>query len=308
NAFGFTGIGSWAINDKAIDHALLTDLTIIAQRTATKRAIHQNRARAARGLSARSTSGQGGQEMCATALRGLFSAAFEDGKTKRNPAARLNRGARGASRRHALNDDQLAEVFAVVAQGGDDPALDQLLFWAELELGARRGGVLGLTMGQLHDESQMISLLEKGNKERLQPCSVELLGALRSNAEARGGARCVIGHPDFDPAAPVLYFKDSTPAKPHPVTSRRFDTLHRRIQLALPWANDAMFSGHALRHTSATMIERIAGFQSAQRFLGHHPNKPTDTYTIASPEEVATAWSTMTGKAHPAVQSNSISR
>ena len=93
---------------------------------------------------------------------------------------------------------------------------------------------------------------------------------------ARGDV-CVPGSTIYDPNTPVFNFKDSTPEHPHPFTSRRFDTLPRRIQLTLPWANSMSYSGHALRHTIGTIVERQAGFEVAKSMLRHKRSSTTDT-------------------------------
>jgi hypothetical protein len=141
--------------------------------------------------------------------------------------------------------------------------------------------------------------LKKGNNYESQPCSLELIDFLLALAAARGGDICVPGSPNYDPNAPVFYVKDSTPERPHPVTGRRFDTLHRRIQLTLPWANTMSYSGHALRHTIGTIVERLAGFEVAKSTLRHGGTNPTDTYVVAGPVEVARAISQITGRPHP---------
>jgi integrase/recombinase XerC len=160
-------------------------------------------------------------------------------------------------------------------------------------------GIVGLTVGQLDPVAQMVDLWEKGNKVGSQPCSLELISHLLALAQNRGGNRCLPGHAEFDPNAPALYYKDSTPEKPHPISTRRFDTLHKRIQLALPWANSARYSGHFLRHTISTMVERLAGYQTARQFLRHAGSGPTDTYVKAGTTEVAQAISAITGFSHP---------
>ena len=304
-AVSFDGLGEVRLRPGAITLTMLKPLPEIAQRSSQKKAVHDNRKRARKGLAAKPTHGQGGREMCVTALRGLFNRAVDDDLLTKSPAAKLTKGARSESHRRAATIDELAELFEVTVLGGDDPELDLALVWSAFETAARRGGLQGMKVGGLRPDSQEIVVFEKGRKERAQPCSAELIEFLLGHAATRAGARCVPGHPDYDPASPVLYFKDSTPEKPHPVSGRRFDTLYQRIQLTLPWANESMVCSHAVRHTSSTLIERIAGFQVAQKFLGHGPNRPTDGYTKATKAEVVAAVSTMTGRPHPAITSPS---
>lgn len=213
----------------------------------------------------------------------------------------MTKGKRSKPKRRALTDAELAEVCNVVATGGDGPLLDFALTWAEFELGARRGGILTLAVGQLDHRAPSIGFWEKGNLLDAQPCSLELIDFLAAFAESRGGGRCTPGHPTFDPNAPVFHFKDSTEAKPHAVTGRRFDTLHGRVQRALPWANSMSYTGHALRHTIGSMVERHAGFETARLMLRHAATETTNTLTKASTTDVARAIAEITGRSRPLV-------
>jgi integrase len=298
-ATDFPALAELAISKRSISEIDCDHLVLLVQEMATKRAMHANLIRARQGLAPKPIQGQGAREMCVSALRALFERMVEDGLIAINPAARISKGRRSESKRRALSDEELAQLLEVVATGGDDPELDLALTWAEFELGARRGGIVGLTVGQLDPVAQMVDLWEKGNKMGSQPCSLELITCLLALAKARGGNRCVRGHSQFDPNAPVFYFKDSTPQRAHPISTRRFDTLHKRIQLTLPWANSARYSGHFLRHTISTMVERLAGYQTARHFLRHTASGPTDTYVKGSTAEDARAISTITGFSHP---------
>lgn len=243
--------------------------------------------------------------MCVTALRRLKTRMLEKQLIEPDLEKGPQKGKRGEPKRRALTDDELAEVFSTVASGGDDPVLDFSITWSEFELAARRGGIISLSIGELNREAQTIGLLEKGNHYEGQPCSLDLIDFLLAFAASRGGDVCVPGSSTYDPNAPVFYFKDSTPEHPHPVTSRRFDTLHRRIQLTLPWANSRSYSGHALRHTIGTIVERQAGFEVAKSTLRHGGSAgPTDTYVVAGPVEVAKAISEITGRPHPLVRND----
>lgn len=298
-AISFEGMGDRVLRPKAVTRTELDPLPDIAQRIAAKRAARDNVKRAKRGLAPKPAHGQGAREGCVTALRCLFGRAVDDELIQQSPADKLDKGHRSEPKRRALSDEELAQLFEVVTTGGDDPELDFAITWTELELGARREGLVTLTVGRLHPETQMIDVFEKGRRERSQPCSAELIDFLLMIAIKRGGARCKIGQKDYDPNANVFYFRDSTPQAPHALTSRRFDTLHRRIQSKLPWANQMGYSGHALRHTVGTIVERYAGTQVARKMLGHGQRKPTDIYTDASMTEVARAVSAMTGLPHP---------
>ena len=304
SALAFEGIGDFIPSEQVVNSLNLRLLVQSVRRMAEKRALADNRARAKKGLSPKPTYGQGAQEMCVTSLSCFFAQLVDDGLLAKNPADKLPRGNRSASKRRSLKDDELIQLFDTVVSGGDDPDLDFALTWAEFELGARRTGIVTLTMGQLDFEAQTVMLHEKGNRQDHQPCSFELLTFLEQQAILRGGSRCDRTSPDYNPGAKVFYYKDSTASAPHPITSRRFDTLHQRIQLSLPWANSISYSGHALRHTIGTMVERLAGCETAKMMLRHAGTTQTDTYVKAGPVDVATAISAITGRPHPLSKTN----
>jgi integrase len=52
--------------------------------------------------------------------------------------------------------------------------------------GARRGGAIGLTLGDLDELRLPVRLMEKGGRQRRQPVSPTLSDALRDHAAARG--------------------------------------------------------------------------------------------------------------------------
>jgi integrase len=299
SALEWIAAGDRPLRNREFTRSELEVFAELAQRHAHKKAVLDNRRRAHRGQSAKPDHGQGGREMAVAALRCLFERARDDELLERNPAEKLDKGARGEPRRRALEPDQLEEVLTTIVTGGDDPELDLLITWCELELGSRRGGVTSLTVGGLNPHRQTVRLFEKGRREREQPASAVLIAALAEHAARRGGGRCRRDSDTYDPSAPVLYYADSTPQRPHALTSRRFDTLHQRVQRAHPWADEMMYSGHAMRHTLGTVVERMFGSRVAAAVLGHGPKRVTDQYTQARLTERADALSAITGQPHP---------
>lgn len=303
DAMAFEPMGELALVRANFRRTTLEPLVTIAQRMSTKKAMLENRSRGKRDLPPKHVHGQGGQEMCVSALRALFGRAVDDELLATNPAAKLDKGMRSETVRRALSVDEVEQLFDEVANGGDDPALDLALVWVLFETAARRDGVLNLTVGSIRIDAQMITLHEKQNRERSQPISTELIDYLIALAIARGGDRCRPGHESFDPSAPLLYYSDSTPADPHPLSRKRFATLFDRIQRRFDWAAETQFTAHALRHTTARLVERNFNNQVARHYLGHGARTTTDSYTKASSAEVAEAFSAVTGFAHPDAES-----
>jgi site-specific recombinase XerD len=302
NPLEFVGIGDRPMRDRSLRFSDLDDFVALTERIARKRGTRHNAKRRSGGLGPKAAHGQSARRTCVLALSRLFQTAKRDRLITWNPAEDIKSGVAVDTRRRALTDTEVAELLETVASAGDDPELDLLIVWASLELGNRRAGLLELTMGDLNAEAQLVAVHEKFDKERQQPASAELLSALVCHAATRGGNRCVPDHPEFDPTAPVLYQRRSTPASPRLLGRKRFETLHARVQRSLPWASEMGFSVHCIRYTAGTMVERIAGTQVARKFLGHGLRKVTDRYTDATMTEIATAFSLMTGRDHPAAE------
>lgn len=284
----------------------------VAKRMSMKRAVAANQRRARKGLHPLPDHGKGGAENAITAWRHLFGVLVDDELWDKNPAMALDKPKRDDTKRRGLRDDELPEYFRVIVSGGNDPELDFLLSWFHLETGAREGGAIDLRMAYLQRSRQMIELHEKGEKVGDQPISLELIGALTDHAIIRGGPRCDPNDPAYDPTRPVFYYRN--PAKsgrkgtpnagrpgggPAPLTARRYDYIHERVQLALPWANEIQLTTHALRKTGASIIEQIAGTETARLFLRHGRRNVTQTYTQSWEERLAAAFVVFTGRSHP---------
>ncbi len=226
-------------------------------------------------------SGRGAQRNTIEAARRFFQVAVGDGVIVRNPAAELDLPARETPGPRSLKPQQIEQLWAVVVSGGDDPELDGLLLWFHLETGARRGGAIGLRRSDLQRERGVIRLHEKGRDgliERPQPVSVELIDALLAHSHERGAG---------GPSDAVFYYRDSTPARPHPLLKKRYETLYARIRRDIPWAQEVWTKTHDLRRTAITMIERISGSPAIARLYAGHRNAETlHTYDAADYDEL----------------------
>lgn len=272
----------------------------VAQRMAAKKAVRENQRRAKKGLAAKPTHGKGGRENAVTAYRHLFGKLVKDELWSSNPASKVEKPRRDDTVRRSLHDDEVGPFFDAVVSGGDDPELDFHLTWFHMESGARREGGVDLRMADIKRATQMLRLHEKGDASADQPVSAELLDALIGFAISRGGSVCDPTSPDYDPSAPVFYYKDHRPDRPHPLTDRRYDTLYQRVQKTLPWAAETMLTNHSLRKTGASIVERIAGTEAARLYLRHGRRNTTNTYTEASMRRLAEAIEVYTGRPHPA--------
>lgn len=164
--------------------------------------------------------------------------------------------------------------------------LDAMLYRLHVTGGARREGGLNLRLCDLDELRGLVRLDEKNGEVRWQPVPPSLVRDLMAFATSRGAS---------NPEDAVFRFKDG-----RPMTDRRYDTWHKRVQRQLNWADEIGFDAHTLRHHAGSVVERLAGKAVAKAFLGHRSvSDVTDIYTAASQAEVAAAVAVMTGEPHP---------
>jgi integrase len=238
--------------------------------------------------------GRGAAEHLIGALRCMYTHAVADRllPEAENPAVRVPKPRRLPSSRMALPDGRLAEISAVAASTGNDPALDSLILRLHAETACRRGGALALTPHDLDPGQCLILLREKGGTQRWQPVSPTLMAHLIAHAQSRGGLDC---------GARLLRYPTGKP-----ITARRYDYLWDRLGEHLPWIRAQQVSMHWVRHTILTWVERRFGFAVAQAYAGHQDASrgaralsSTGTYVRAGLPEVATALAVLTGEPHP---------
>lgn len=207
-----------------------------------------------------------------------------------DPTAGIYKPPRSTGRRRAFSADEYQELWTAVISGGDDPELDALLVETVAVTGARREGLLNLRLRSLDQVRATVWLNEKGDRLEEQPATIDLVQRLETFARSRGASA---------PSDPVFCYLDSEPGRVHGLTSRRFDTLHQRIQREVPWADNLGVTLHWFRHHAVSVVERVASSATAARFARHRPRTVTDEYTTASMEEVCQAVGIITGTVHP---------
>jgi integrase/recombinase XerC len=267
--------------ERRLDEPSASEIEQLSRRLRDERVIRRN----ARG-------GQLTSEHFIAATRCVYKHAVDDKLISDNPARRVAKPRRVASTRRAVQNDRLAEINAVAASTGNDPALDSLLLRLHTETACRRGGALALRPCDLDVEQCLIWLREKGATTRWQPVSPTLMDHLLRHAEERGA----------QPTGQLLRYWNR-----HPITRRRYDHLWHRIGTHLPWVAAQGISTHWIRHTTLTWVERTYSRAVAQAYAGHAEDSgegATATYVRADVHEVAAALSALVGEPHPLAMSN----
>ena len=264
--------------DRPMTSFAATDIEFLKHETASAARSRRN-----------SRHGRHAGEHAIAAARALFNRAIADGiiAPGNSPAHRVPKPRRLPNTRRALTTAELAQINLVSRTSGNDVILDALLLRLHTETACRRGGALGLTLGDLDAPNGLLRLQEKGETLRWQPISLTLARALQEHARARGAVT---------PGDALLRYLDG-----RPLTSRRYDNLWQRLARQLPWIATHGISAHWLRHTTLTWVERHFGYGIARAYAGHTDSTgpATTTYIKADLYAVATALAAMTGQPHP---------
>ncbi|MEI7619669.1 MAG: hypothetical protein WCK14_13715 [Actinomycetota bacterium] len=302
------------LGDMELRNVKKTDLAKMAnwaQVRAQKRTKQRNRARAKGGKATYRHDGRSALELFRAAMSCVYTLAIDNevpGVT-RNLGLTLAVKARPDVVARSYSDEQLEQLWqALFTCGGDDTELDMFLVWFLLETGSRRGGPIGLRVGDLLVNSMKVRLSEKNGKVDEQPVSPALMIALLSHALERGDI--IVANPlglsideitmehivtkqvTLRTDAAVFYYKKRLPSatspdpQPRPLTVRRFDTLWGRLRNDLAWLDEFHGRPHDLRKTSATFIERACGHAVAKKWLRHSLKGVTDLYTASGTAEV----------------------
>jgi site-specific recombinase XerD len=214
-------------------------------------------------------------EHVVAAARAIYNRAIADGliEQKDSPAHRVVKPRRLPNTRRALTAWELEQINATARVSGNDAVLDAILLRLHTETACRRGGALGVHLEDLDPDRCLIKLREKGSTVRWQPITPAMANCLLDHAAARGTVL---------PTDPLLRYRDG-----HPLTSRRYDHLWKRLGERLPWVAAQGISTHWLRHTTLTWVERHHGYGIARAYAGHTDNTgpATTTYIKASLQE-----------------------
>jgi len=254
-----------------------------------------NKSRELRGLPLKEFTGANRYNACLDAISVVFNKAVEQELIPANRTHTIPRKEIDSPKRHGLTKIQVEELLETALNGGNDPILDHLILWTQLETAARMGGILKLQMRDLDTQRQSITLVEKRSKKREQPVTKELMESLIRFAKSRGAEQL---------SDSVFRFLPNKNGLSSPLSSKRFETLWKRMGKSLPWVSAQGISGHYLRHTVLTWVDRTSGHSVARAYAGHSAGDTTDSYTKVGFSEIVNAHSSITGSLHPLQMEN----
>lgn len=205
------------------------------------------------------------------ALRAFFKFANNEGMLAKNPSETLSLPKRWRLLPKTLSMDEVDQILA----DSPGPTPSDLCDRAVLELayasGLRLAELRSIRLEQLHLEAGFVSVIGKGNKERVVPVGSRAVAAIQHYLTS--GRPQLIG-----PKTPGVVFLTQRG------TSFAATTLWGRIKRSVKRAGITRnITPHMLRHSFAThLLEHGADLRVIQEMLGHASISTTELYTHVS--------------------------
>jgi integrase/recombinase XerD len=249
-----------------LEHTRARTNTEVAAQPAgsTTPAAKRGRGRPARQLSAASVYLQ------VAALRAFFRFAENEGFVTTNPTENLSLPRRWKTLPKALSEDEIVRLLTRPADA-TNPSPNDLCDHAVLELayasGLRLAELRCLRLEQLHLDAGFVTIIGKGNKERVVPVGQTAVAALRRYLAVRPKL--------VKPKSPANIFLTQRGGAFASVT------LWLRIKhYARSRGIERHLTPHMLRHSFAThLMEHGADLRVIQELLGHASISTTEVYT-----------------------------
>lgn len=202
------------------------------------------------------------------ALRGLFRYAENEKILASNPAEGLSLPRRWQRLPKSLTSEEIEKLLTPPAQGTPSDLCDHAVLELAYASGLRLAELRHVRLEQLHLESGFITIVGKGNKERVVPLGRKAADALQTYLRT---------------ARPKLV----TPRSPANVFLTRRGTPFAAVTLWLRIKKCVCRAGvernitpHMLRHSFAThLLENGADLRVIQELLGHSSINTTEVYT-----------------------------
>ena len=199
------------------------------------------------------------------ALRAFFRFAEDERHVTESPAANLSLPRRWKRLPKALTVEQIRRLLEPPTECTPENLRDHAIVELAYASGLRLAELRGLRVEQLHLESGFLTVIGKGNKERVVP----VLPLLR---EAIGDYASKIPF-TAAPSAPLFLSR-----RGKPMSAREAQGLMQKLRGRLGLTERA--TPHALRHSFAThILGRGGDLRTIQELLGHASLSTTQIYT-----------------------------
>jgi len=223
-----------------------------------------------------------------SALRGLYGFLLDEGVTPSDPTALLAAQRSGTRLPVVLSESQVTALLAAPASDSPVDVRDRAVLELLYGTGIRVSELVGLSLGDVDFDEELVRVTGKGDKQRLVPLGRRAAAALHAWLDSARPLLLVASHDARDTHAVFCNLRG------HRLTRQGVDLVVRRHarRVGLPRATSA----HTLRHTCAThMLAHGADVRVIQELLGHASVATTQRYTKVTPAHLIEAYRS----AHP---------
>ena len=202
------------------------------------------------------------------ALRAFYSFAEEEKHLEQNLAENLSFPRRWKRLPKWLSDEEIGQLLEPETTASPRALCDQAALELAYASGLRLAELRGIRLEQLHLEAGFVTVIGKGNKERVVPLGRQAVAAIRGYLEA--------GRPKLVTArSPANLFLTQRGTPFAAVTM--WQRIKRRAARA---GLERNITPHMLRHSFAThLLEHGADLRVIQELLGHASISTTEVYT-----------------------------
>ncbi len=220
----------------------------------------------------------------ASSLRGLYGFLLDEGTIAIDPTALVAPTHASSRLPVVLSEDQVSELLAAPSTDAPIDVRDRAVLELLYGTGVRVSELVGLDLGDVDFDEELVRVTGKGSKQRLVPLGRGAARALSTWLE--GGARqAVLDAARRPPDARAVFCN----LRGRRLTRQGVDLLVRRHarRVGLPEATSA----HTLRHSCAThMLAHGADVRVIQELLGHASVSTTQRYTKVSVAHLEAAY------------------
>ncbi len=202
------------------------------------------------------------------ALRSLFRFAEQEGLITQNPTENLTLPRRWKTLPKALGEDEVGRLLRPPVSATPTALCTHAILELAYASGLRLAELRGLRLEQLHLDAGFVSVIGKGNKQRVVPVGSKAKDSL--NRYLAGGRPALV-----TPRSPSNVFLTARG------TAFAHVTMWKRITDWVRLAGvEKHVTPHMLRHSFAThLMEHGADLRAIQELLGHASINTTEIYT-----------------------------
>jgi site-specific recombinase XerD len=206
-------------------------------------------------------------------IRGWFGFLLVEGHVALDPSARLKGGRRGRTLPKPLGEDEVASLIDSIGRATPSDVRDRALLELLYGTGARVSEVVGIGLGDLDFDEELILLTGKGSKQRLVPMGTSLKNALNEYLGPGGRSSFPDARKDSQ-----LFLN----ARGGTLSRQGIDLIidKRALDVGI---ERSRISAHVFRHSCAThMLAHGADIRVVQELLGHVSISTTQIYTAVA--------------------------